>query len=251
MPLYVKGKNQTLGDTSDNFATSAAQIYEQRQGAVSDGFYWIKASGMANAAQLWCDFSCGGGTIGLGFQRFWWWGTKGVNGNETSDTWPSGGMFSVADISTITHSQHYGWGRIPSGVTPTYLLIKGDNVGNKNNIKPVRNKMPHLIYKFDTSNNTAMAAKASMQSGTTYDQAGSVWPVWQNGTHVSWSYFGSQDYWYYTNKSGVLSFNLDDDSGYYYTAFSGGYDNGPSVGTDFVSDQHTNSKDNTLELYWK
>ena len=75
MPLYVKGYNQTLGDTSDNYGTSAAQIYENRQGAVSDGFYWIQASGMSNPKQLWCDFSCGGGTIGNGFQRFWWCAT--------------------------------------------------------------------------------------------------------------------------------------------------------------------------------
>tara|TARA_B100001113_G_scaffold239196_1_gene196632 strand:- start:72 stop:824 length:753 start_codon:yes stop_codon:yes gene_type:complete len=250
MPLYVKGKNQTLGDTSDNYATSASEIYDHR-GQVADGFYWIQASGMSNPKQLWCDFRCGDGTIGYGFQRFWWWGTKGVNGNETSDTWPGGSLFGVADISTITHTQHYGWGRIPSGVTPTWLLIKGDNIGNKNNIKPVRASMPHLIYKFDTGNNTAMAAKASMQSGTTFDNNGSVWNVWQNGTHTSWSYFSQQDYWFYKNVNGLNSFNLDDDGGYYYTSFAGGYDNNNSLGVDFVSDQHNNSKDNTLELYWK
>ena len=250
MPLYVKGYNQTLGDTSDNYATSAAQIYEHR-GQLADGFYWIQASGMSNPKQLWCDFRCGDATIGYGFQRFWWWGTKGVNGNETSDTWPSGGMFSVADISTITHTQHYGWGRIPSGVTPTWLLIKGDNIGNKNNIKPVRTSMPHLIYKFDTGNTTAMAAKASMQSGTTHDSAGNVWSIWQNGTHTDWGYFSSQDHWFYKSMSGTLSFNLDDDGGYYYTSFAGGYDNGGAVGTDFVSDQHQNNKNNGLELYWK
>ena len=250
MPLYVKGYNQTLGDTSDNYATSAAQIYEHR-GQLADGFYWIQASGMSNPQKLWCDFRCGDATVGHGFQRFWWWGTKGVNGNETSDTWPSGGMFSVADISTITHTQHYGWGRIPSGVTPTWLLIKGDNIGNKNNIKPVRTSMPHLIYKFDTNNTTAMYAKASMQSGTSSDTAGNVWNVYQNGTHTSWSYFNQQDHWFYKSMSSVMSFNLDDDSGYYYTSFAGGYDNGGAVGTDFVSDQHQNNKNNGLELYWK
>ena len=85
MPLYVKGYNQTLGDTSDNYATSAAQIYEHR-GHLADGFYYIQASGMSNPQKLWCDFKSGGSDIGYGFQRFWWWGTKGVNGNETSDT---------------------------------------------------------------------------------------------------------------------------------------------------------------------
>ena len=250
MPLYVKGYNQTLGDTSDNYATSAAQIYEHR-GHLADGFYYIQASGMSNPQKLWCDFKSGGSDIGYGFQRFWWWGTKGVNGNETSDTWPSGGMFSVADISTITHTQHYGWGRIPSGVTPTWLLVKGDNIGNKNNIKPVRTSMPHLIYKFDTNNTTAMYAKASMQSGTSSDTAGNVWNVYQNGTHTSWSYFNQQDHWFYKSMSSVMSFNLDDDSGYYYTSFAGGYDNGGAVGTDFVSDQHQNNKNNGLELYWK
>ena len=250
MPLYVKGKNQTIGDTSDNYATSAAEIYDNR-GHLADGFYYIQASGMSNPQKLWCDFKSGGSDIGYGFQRFWWWGTKGVNGNETSDTWPSGGMFSVSDISTITHTQHYGWGRIPSGVTPTWLLIKGDNTGNKNNIKPIRTSMPHLIYKFDTNNTTAMYAKASMQSGTTTDTQGAVWNVYQNGTHTDWNYFNQQDYWFYKNMNGTLSFNLDDDSGYYYTSFAGGYDNGNAVGTDFVSDQHQNSKTNGLELYWK
>ena len=51
--------------------------------------------------------------------------------------------------------------------------------------------------------------------------------------------------------NGTLSFNLDDDSGWYYTSFAAGYDNGNAVGTDFVSDQHQNNKNNGLELYWK
>ena len=57
MPFYVNGKNINIGRTSDNFATSAAAILTEDP-ARPTGWYYFKASGMANAQLLWCDMYC-------------------------------------------------------------------------------------------------------------------------------------------------------------------------------------------------
>ena len=241
------------GTSSAQFATSASAI-KTLTSTTTDGYYWIKASGMANPAQLWCDMNIDGG----GYMRFWWFNTLEQVGatNGLGQSWQSGTKFGTADISTITHTQGYGYGRIPSGVTPTKLMVKGTSSDQTSNNPP-----GYAIWTFDSSNTTSAAMLASMQSGTASSMTGRATFNPSSGSldaHLSsFQQAGMNDHWGYGvnltgGSAGESSFDLNDDEGRDNTAFSAGHDGGAS-GTDFfqMGSPVDNATGRYLILYWK
>jgi hypothetical protein len=114
---YITTNPPLDGSTQARANTSASAI-KTLTSTTTDGYYWIQASGMANPVRLWCDMNTDGG----GYMRFWWFNTLEQNG-DLNGSWQTGTKFGTADISTIPYNQYYGYGRIPSGVTPTKLLV--------------------------------------------------------------------------------------------------------------------------------
>ena len=241
------------GSSSAQFATSASAI-KTLTSTTTDGNYWIKASGMANAAQLWCDMNIDGG----GYMRFWWFNTleQVGAGSGLGQSWVTDSKFGVADISTITHTQNYGYGRIPSGVTPTKLMVKGTSSDQTSNNPP-----GYALWTFNSSNTTSAAMLASMQSGTASSMTGRASFQPSGGSldaHLStFQGAGMCDHWGYGNNltggsAGESSFDLNDDEGRDNTAFSAGHDGGAS-GTDFfqMGDPVNNATGRYLVLYWK
>ena len=238
------------GSTSAKANTSASAI-KTLTSTTTDGYYYIQASGMANPVRLWCDMNTDGG----GYMRFWWFNTLEQDG-DLSGSWQSGTKFGTADISTIPYDQYYGYGRIPSGVTPTKLLVKGTSYSQTSTNPP-----SYAIWTFNSSNSTSNAMLASMQSGTTASMSnrGDFAPTTINLDSDPYGIQGSglTDHWGYGD--GVMggsesTFDLNDDTGRSNTSFAAGYDGGGS-GTDFVSGGNAPQRDNAtgryLILYWK
>ena len=171
MPLYVNGKNINIGRTAENYATSAAAILTEDPGRPS-GFYWIRTTnGMASAQQIWCDMESGNATTGKGFMRFWWHGTFEQDGN-VPPSYTTSNAFDNGDISTGSNptTSRYGYFRIPSQESPSYLMVKGwtNHTGRtvpSNNA--FHRKLPYAIWSFDGSA-TANTVRATMRDGQTY-----------------------------------------------------------------------------------
>ena len=247
------GWEYKLGETQANPGTSAEQV--RNAGSTIDGYYWIQSSGMASAHRIWCDMTDGdSGTSGVGgWNRFWWYGTYEQNGAAAPGTFPTGDVFGTADISTITHTNTHGFGRIPSGVTPSWLMVKAKN----QTITANGARLRYAIWEFDSGNTTAMRAKASMQSGTVADKDQNPYNNWTvshdssgNGNFP----YGDFDSWWYGDhwqSSRGRAFNLDDDNHYGNTAFAAGYDHGGELGVDAFTGNDRNREDADLVLYWK
>tara|TARA_Y100000389_G_scaffold143947_1_gene142269 strand:+ start:314 stop:1849 length:1536 start_codon:yes stop_codon:yes gene_type:complete len=239
------------GSSSTQFATSASAI-KTLTGTTTDGYYYIKASGMANPVRLWCDMNTDSG----GYMRFWWFNTLEQDG-ALNGAWQTGTKFGTADISTIPYNQYYGYGRIPSGVTPTKLMVKGTS-SDQTTTNPPR----HMIYTIDTNNSTSNNMLQSMQSGTTFSMAqGDNFPASSGSLDAHYSNFqqaGMSDHWGY-NTNNILggsanesTFDLNDDTGRDNTSFSAGHDGGAS-GTDFfqMGSPVDNATGRYLIIYWK
>jgi len=239
------------GSAQDAFATSASAI-KTLTSTTTDGYYWIQASGMANPVRLWCDMNTDGG----GYMRFWWFNTLEQDG-AVNGAWQTGTKFGTADISTIAYDQYYGYGRIPSGVTPTKLLVKGTSSDQTNTNPP-----GHLVFTFNSSNGTSNAMLASMQNGTLQSMIdrNSFFPTsgnLQHGFFTDFTASGQCDHWGYGanitgGTTGESSFDLNDDNGRDNTVFSAGHDGGAS-GTDFCQrgSPVENATGRYLILYWK
>ena len=259
MALYVNGKNINIGRTYDNYATSAAAILAQDPGRPS-GFYYIKTTnGMANPQQIWCDMESGNTTTGRGFMRFWWHGTFEQDGN-VPPSFTTSDLLATADISTISNptTARYGYCRIPSQESPSYLLVKGWS-GHINKNTPQYNgfyrKLPYAIWAFDGTA-TANTVRASLRDGQTYSNAqNNNWTPILNATRNSSFPYANLNTWYYTNKhsSGYKSFHLDDDTGWHNTGFGAGHDGSGGVGVDCFSGQAGSEQRAyyDLVLYWK
>ena len=259
MPLYVNGKNINIGRTSDNYATSAAAILTEDPGRPS-GFYWIRTTnGMSSAQQIWCDMESGNATTGKGFMRFWWHGTFEQDGN-VPPSFTQSDLLGTADISTGSNptTSRYGYFRIPSNESPSYLLVKGWS-GHINRNTPQYSgfyrKLPYAIWAFDNSA-TANTVRASLRDGQTYSNAqNNNWTPILNATRNSSFPYATIDAWYYSNKhgGGYKSFHLDDDTGWHNTAFGAGHDGSGGVGVDCFSGQAGSEQRAyyDLVLYWK
>jgi len=264
--------NDTTGNTTDRSfsivrywadgvsavrAATSASALKTITSTTTNGYYWIQASGMASAKQLWCDM----GTDGGGYMRFWWFNTleQVGAGSGLGQSWVTDTKFGIADISTITHTQNYGYGRIPSGVTPTKLMVKGTSNQQTSTSPP-----SYAIWTFNSSNTTSAVMLASMQSGT----ASAMTP--RNNFHPSSTSLDANastfagatmnDHWGYATDvfGGTEStFDLNDDTGRDNTTFAAGYD-GSASGTDYFqtgSSGGTGNVDNAtgryLAMYWK
>jgi len=250
---YITTNAPLDGSTQARANTSASAI-KTLTSTTTDGYYWIQASGMANPVRLWCDMNTDGG----GYMRFWWFNTLEQNG-DLNGSWQTGTKFGTADISTIPYNQYYGYGRIPSGVTPTKLLVKGTS-----GVQTSTNPPSHLIFTIDTNNSTSNNMLQSMQSGTTFSMAqGDNFPPTArvlDSNPYSVQSGGMTDHWgYNTNNltggsANESSFDLNDDTGRSNTTFSAGHD-GNASGTDFVSAGSHPRDDNAtgryLIIYWK
>jgi len=244
---YITTNPPLDGSTQARANTSASAI-KTLTSTTTNGYYWIQASGMANPVRLWCDMNTDGG----GYMRFWWFNTLEQD-SGLSQSWQNGTKFGTADISTITHTQNWGYGRIPSGVTPTKLMVKGTSA-QQTSTNPIR----YCIWTFNSGNSTSNAMLASMQSGTTatYQNRGDFAPT---STSLDTDPYGvtgggMTDHWGYgTNvySGGESTFDLNDDTGTSNTTFGAGYD-GASSGTDFVTGGgYRYRTGDYLALYWK
>lgn len=260
MALYVNGKNIHIGRTSDNYATSAAAILSEDPGRPS-GFYWIKTTnGMANAQQIWCDMQSGNATTGKGFMRFWWHGTFEQDG-RLPPTYTQSDALANADLSTDSDpvSGRYGYYRIPSQESPSYLLVKGWSGhchSHSTNRNGFHHDLPYAIWSFDNSN-TANTVRASLRDGQTYTNAqNNDWQPIVNATRNTSFPYAVMDAWYYADKfgGGYKSFHLDDDTGWHNTAFgAGNHGSGSGPGVDCFSGQGGSEErsDYDLVLFWK
>jgi hypothetical protein len=240
--------NAPLDGSTQGRANTSASAIKTLTSTTTDGYYWIQASGMANPVRLWCDMNTDGG----GYMRFWWFNTLEQDGG-LSASWNTGTKFGTGDISTITHTQNYGYGRIPSGVTPTKLLVKGTSA-QQTSTNPVR----YCIWTFNSSNSTSNAMKDSMQNGNTksYSPRDNFPPttISLDTDPYSIQSSGMCDHWGYgTNvySGGESTFDLNDDTGTSNTSIGAGYD-GASSGTDFVTGGgYRYRTGDYLALYWK
>ena len=245
-----------LGTDINNPASSADAVLASNSSAPS-GYYYIQAGNMKHPAQIWCDMTSGSSATGRtgGWHRFWWHGTFEQNGNEPT-SFPTGDCFGNL-IEDLTHTATTGFGRIPTGIQPTYLMVKTNNAQVSKNGSALR----YACWQFDLTNSTSNSVQSSMQSATVRASNAGGQSNWQpvlnqSGNSSGWpGSVGAIDYWWYSDdhQSGRgKGFNLDDDYGYGNTSIGAGRDHAGALGVDaltYGNDRH--SETNNLVLYWK
>ena len=243
-----------LGTDPDNPAASADAILASNSSAPS-GYYYIQAGDMERPAQIWCDMTSGNGTTGVGgWNRFWWHGNFEQTGSDPT-SFPTGDVFGNR-LETLTHTATTGFGRIPTSISPTWLMVKTNNAQVSKNGSLLR----YAIWKFDGSS-TSNSVLASMRDEVTRSSSAGDQSNWQptvneSGNSSGWpGNVGNIDYWWYStdNQSGRgAGFNLDDDGAYGNTSLGAGRDNGGNLGVDALTyGNATAIQTNNLVLYWK
>lgn len=244
-----------LGTDLNNPASSADAVLASNSSAPS-GYYYIQAGDMERPAQIWCDMTSGNATTGVGgWHRFWWHGTFEQTGSDPT-SFPTGDVFGNR-LETLTHTATTGFGRIPTSISPTWLMVKTNNAQVSKNGSLLR----YAIWKFDGTA-TANAALASMRDEVVRDpsagDSGGNWQPTVNESNNSSGWpgnVGNIDHWNYTDtyQSGRgKAFNLDDDSGYGNTTLGAGRDSGGDLGVEALTYGNTRHiQTNNLVLYWK
>lgn len=244
-----------LGTDVNNPAASADAVLASNSSAPS-GYYYIQAGDMERPAQIWCDMTSGNGTTGVGgWNRFWWHGNFEQTGSDPT-SFPTGDVFGNR-LETLTHTATTGFGRIPTSISPTWLMVKTNNTQVSKNGSLLR----YAIWKFDGTA-TANAALASMRDEVVRNpsagDSGGNWQPTVNESNNSSGWpgnVGNIDHWNYTDtyQSGRgKAFNLDDDSGYGNTTLGAGRDSGGDLGVEALTYGNTRHiQTNNLVLYWK
>lgn len=242
-----------LGTDANNPAASAAAIYAS--GNTTSGYYYIQAGDMETPAQIWCDMTSGNATTGVGgWNRFWWHGNFEQTNSDPS-SFPTGDCFGNR-LESLTPTATTGFGRIPTSISPTWLMVKTNNAQVSKNGTLLR----YAIWKFDGST-TSNSVLASMRDEITRSSSAGDQSNWQPTLNASnnssgWpGNVGAIDNWWYStdHQSGRgAGFNLDDDSAYGNTTLGGGRDNGGNLGVDALTyGNATAAVTNNLVLYWK
>ena len=250
-----------LRGTQNNPAYSATELLNL--GYTADGYYWIRHGMMKFPVQIWCDLNSGDSNTGGagGWHRFWWHGTFEQDGNDPT-SFPTGDCFGNL-IEDLTHTSTTGFGKIPLGFTPRYLMVKTNNAQVSKNGSSLR----FACWNFDTGNTTAMSALNSMQSAIARSSSAGSQASWspvlnQSNNTSGWpNNVGDIDYWWYSDdyQSGRgKGFNLDDDGAWGNTSIGAGRDSAGNLGVDaltFGSSENSNagapSETNNLVLYYK
>ena len=243
-----------LRGTQHNPAHSAQEL---QQLGYSSGFYYIRHGSMKFPVQIWCDLTSGDSNTGGagGWHRFWWHGTFEQTGNDPTSL-PDGDCFGNL-LEDLTHSATTGFGRIPTGIDPTYLMVKTNNSQVSKNGSLLR----YACWAFNASNSTSNAVLASMRNGTVRTHSQGATDNWQpvlnqSGNTSGWpGNVGDMDFWWYSTdfQSGRgKGFNLDDDGHYGNTSFAAGRDSSGAKGVDALSYGNAlHSETNNLVLYYK
>ena len=248
-----------LGDSVSNFATSAQAILDanpERTGM--NGLYWIKTTGMANAARIFCDMS----SANQAWMRFWWYGKYELDGTQPASNgsvWSGGAQFDVADISTINYDAWHGKGRIPAGYSINGIMAKGItslNNSQDNSQISMGQSMGAIWWDSGCSGwtgNVGNAMRGAMQSAT-YNTINAGTRIVPRGCCMSNPVYaletGNCDSWYYDNSGN--RFNLDDDTGFHRTIFAAGTGTGGgSTGVDFCTNDIDVQYSNQLALYFR
>ena len=243
-----------LGTDPDNPAASADAVLASNSSAPS-GYYYIQAGDMERPAQIWCDMTSGNGTTGVGgWNRFWWHGNFEQTGSDPT-SFPTGDCFGNR-LESLTHTATTGFGRIPTSISPTWLMVKTNNA----QVSKDGSLLKYAIWKFDGSN-TSNSVLASMRDEVTRSSSAGDQSNWQPTVNASGNTSGwpgnvnAIDYWWYSDdhQSGRgKGFHLDDDSAYGNTSFAAGRDNGGNLGVDGLTyGGVVNIATNNLVLYWK
>ena len=243
-----------LRGTLHNPAHSAEEL---QQLGYSSGFYYIRHGSMKFPVQIWCDLTSGDSTTGGagGWHRFWWHGTFEQNGNDPT-SFPDGDCFGNR-IEDLTHSATTGFGRIPTGIDPTYLMVKTNNSQVSKNGSALR----YACWAFNAASSTSNAVLASMRNGTVRTHSQGATDNWQpvlnqSGNTSGWpGSVGDMDFWWYSTdfQSGRgKGFNLDDDGHYGNTSMGAGRDSSGAKGVDALTyGNNLHSESNNLVLYYK
>ena len=243
-----------LRGTQHNPAHSAQEL--QNLG-YSSGFYYIRHGSMKFPVQIWCDLTSGDSNTGGagGWHRFWWHGTFEQTGNDPTSL-PDGDCFGNL-LEDLTHTATTGFGRIPTGIDPTYLMVKTNNSQVSKNGSLLR----YACWAFNASSSTSNAVLASMRNGTVRTHSQGATDNWQpvlnqSGNTSGWpGNVGDMDFWWYSTdfQSGRgKGFNLDDDGHYGNTSFAAGRDSSGAKGVDALSYGNAlHSETNNLVLYYK
>lgn len=240
--------------SESNPAFTAQELYSA--GNTTSGYYYIRLGDMIKPVRVWCDMTSGDSNTGGagGWMRFWWHGTFEQTGSDPT-SFPNGDCFGNK-LEDLTHSATTGFGKIPEGFTPKFLMVKTNNAQVSKNGSLLR----YACWSFDNTG-TSNSVLASMQSGTTRSSSSSGQNNWQpvlNASNNSSGWpgnVGAIDFWWYSddNQSGRgKGFNLDDDGAYGNTSFAGGRDNGGNLGVDGLTyGSPVNIATNNLSFFFK
>lgn len=252
-----------LGTDVNNPASNADAIKAANPSATS-GYYFIQTGQMKYPAQIWCDMTSGSSVTGGagGWMRFWWHGTFEQNGNDPT-SFPDGDCFGNP-IEELTHTATTGFGRIPLGIQPNYLMVKTNNTQVSKNGSALR----YACWQFDISNTTAASVQNSMQSNISRaynagDQANWQPVLNESGNTSGWpGSVGNIDYWWYDTQyqnGRGKGFNLDDDGAWGNTSIGAGRDSQGQLGVDALTYGASPAggvdgiprETQNLVLYWK
>jgi hypothetical protein len=204
-------------------------------GATGDGVYRIQPAGAPTPFDVNCDQTTNNG----GWTRFWWF----TSGSSMGTTDVLGGALSACSPSAATC-----FARIPVA-SPTAMLVS-NSAGRWG------------AWTFDSGNDTSNRAKGAFVNKTQVATGSACGANWNPTAHSTG--FSDVPYrcdennndgngcrcFYYTTQGGILSFDLDDDTGYGETAFAAGNDGSGGVGVDSLEISGAYPQNGTSQSLW-